>query len=138
MKLLLLSPLALAMVAFTGCQTLAPKGPDRFAKADTNNDGKLSLDEVNRYLVTKIFESRDKNHDGIMTWQEWSVEGATGNNRKLHQRDRNKDGVVTLDEALADGRKEGIAKRLMDAADLNHDGYLSRAELTTYYAKHEY
>ena len=68
-------PLTALCIALAGLQARAGQPPDRFAKADTNHDGKLSLDEVNYYLVVTIFESRDANHDGKMTLQEWVVKG---------------------------------------------------------------
>lgn len=136
MKQHILPSLALAALIFAGCQSTAPQGPDRFTKADVSKDNQLSLDEVNRYLVTEIFDSRDRNHDGKLTLQEWSVEGAKGNDKLFLDRDANHDGVVTLDEALAYGRKHGMAKKLLQAADTNHDDQLSREEIKAYYAKH--
>lgn len=136
MKLHTLSSIAFAALLFAGCQSTAPQGSDRFTKADVSKDNQLSLDEVNLYLVTEIFDSRDHNHDGKLTQQEWSVEGAKGNDQLYHDRDANHDGVVTLDEALAYGRKHGMAKKLLQAADTNHDGQLSREEIKAYYAKH--
>jgi len=136
MKQHILPSLALAALLFAGCQSTAPQGPDRFTKADANKDHKLSLDEANTYLVTQIFDSRDADHDGKLTLQEWSVEGAKGNDQLFHDRDANHDGIVTLDEALAYGRKHGMAKKLLQAADTNHDGYLTREEAKAYYAKH--
>ena len=83
--------------------------PDRFAQADSNHDGKLSRDEASDYLVIEIFTSRDANHDG----------------------------VVTVQEALAYGKKKGMAVIMIKKADTNKDGFLSRQEVAAYYASKE-
>lgn len=128
MKPTFLLPAAIAALCltFTACQTMTSKAPDRFAKADTNHDDKLSPDELNKYLIIAVFDSPDANHDGKMTIEEWAVEGDKGHEKAFRDRDANHDGVVTLDEALAYGRKKGIAAAMMKESDTNKDGYLSR------------
>jgi Ca2+-binding EF-hand superfamily protein len=111
--------------------------PERFAKADANHDKFLSLDEANAYLVNEIFSARDKNHDGKLTKAEWNVSKDAAQVEAFRVRDANADGIVTLEEALAYGRKKGMAKDLMKAADKNKDGKLSYDELKAYYASKE-
>lgn len=130
--------LVFAAALFAGCQTTdQPSGRDRFNKVDTNKDGKLSQAEASDYIVTKVFEARDKNGDGKMTWEEWHVEGDNSSKTKFAARDTNKDGVVSLDEALTYGRKSGIAKEAFHKADTNKDGYLSYEEARAYYGQKE-
>jgi hypothetical protein len=123
--------------AFVPSPASAAKTPDRFAKADTDHDGKLSLDELNIYLITGVFESRDKNRDKKMTLKEWAVAGDEANTKLFHDRDANRDGVVALAEALAYGRKKGTARKIFAEADTNKDRFLSRAEVAAFYAKRE-
>jgi hypothetical protein len=123
--------LALAM---TGCQTTSP---DRFAQADVDRSGQLSRDEVNTFLVTRIFESRDADHDGRLTRAEWLVGDDAGQERIFRDRDANRDGVVTLEEALAYGRTKGMAQQFIREADTNKDGSLSRDEVTAHYGGKE-
>jgi Ca2+-binding EF-hand superfamily protein len=134
-------PLTALCIALTGLQARAGQPPDRFAKADTNHDGKLSLDEVNYFLVVTIFESRDANHDGKITLQEWVVKGDPSDEKaqekQFRERDANHDGVVTVQEALAYGKKKGMAVIMMKKADTNKDGFLSRKEVAAYYASTE-
>jgi hypothetical protein len=134
MKTNLLTLIALISmpVAFAAAQT-----PDRFAKADANHDKFLSLDEANAYLVNEIFGARDKNHDGKLTKAEWNISKDAAQVEAFRVRDANADGIVTMDEALAYGRKKGMAKELMKAADKNKDGKLSPEELKAYYASKE-
>ncbi len=115
----------------------AGKTPDRFAQADRNHDGMLSLDEANAYLVAEIFGPRDKNKDGKLTKAEWMVTKDAAQAEAFRVRDANADGVVTMDEALAYGRKKGMAKELMKKADKNKDGKLSAEEIKAYYASKE-
>ena len=110
------------------------QAPERFKKADTNHDKMLSLDEANAYLVGELFGSFDKNKDGKVAKAEWLVSKDATQAEAFRSRDANADGAVTLPEALAYGKKKGLAKELMDAADKNKDGKLSLEEINAYYA----
>lgn len=49
------------------------KALERFEAADTDKDGKLSRQEVEKnspYLLEK-FNERDKDHDGFLNWEEF-------------------------------------------------------------------
>ena len=129
--------LALATLVIAACQTNSGAPPNRFDQADANHDGFLSVDEVNSYLVTEIFSARDLNKDGKLTREEWIVGNDPAQEKAFRERDANKDGIVTIDEALAYGRKKGMAKKFMAAADKNKDGKLSREEVQAYYASKE-
>ncbi|HKP03770.1 MAG TPA: EF-hand domain-containing protein [Chthoniobacterales bacterium] len=131
-KSLLLIAVAALPLAFATAKT-----PDRFDQADRNHDGMISLDEANAFLVQQIFGPRDKNKDGKVTREEWMVIKGSGQAEDFRVRDANADGVVTMDEALAYGRKKGMAKELMQKADTNKDGKLSMAEIKAYYASKE-
>ena len=114
------------------------KTPDRFEQADKNHDGMLSLDELNAFLVGELFGPHDKNKDGKLTRAEWMAgSNDSAKAEAFRVRDANADGVVTMDEALAYGRKKGMAKELMQKADTNKDGKLSIAEIKAYYASKE-
>ena len=116
--------------------TSAGAGVSGFDAADANHDGKLSRDEASDFLINEIFNSRDANHDGRMTAEEWSG-GDPSRLADFKKRDANHDGVVTKEEAIAYGRKHGIANKIMREADKNHDGFLDRAEVQAYYASRE-
>ena len=127
--------IALATVALTmaACQTTtAPT--THFEQADANHDKRLSLDETNNYLVNEVFNARDTNKDGKMTREPSGWLTIIPNEEKsFRARDLNKDGVVTRDEALAYGRNKGVAKKLMNAADTNRDGWLSPEEIQAFH-----
>ena len=110
------------------------QAPERFAKADANHNKMLSLDEANSYLVGELFSALDKNKDGKLTKAEWNPGKDAAKAEAFRSRDANADGVVTLAEALAYGKKKGLARELMTAADKNKDGKLSSEEIKAYYA----
>jgi len=125
----------------TGCsttsKTLEPNSQaSAFDRADANHDGRVSLDELNIYIINQIFDSRDTNHDGKMTEQEWTG-GDSSRLADFKKRDANGDGIVTKEEAFAYGREHGLARKIMAEADKNHDGFLDRAEFEAYYGSHE-
>ena len=137
--------LALALVALSGCTTnknLQPAqattttGAGGFDVADANADGKLSRREANDFLVNEIFTSRDENHDGRLTRQEWSA-GDPARVADFKKRDADDDGIVTKDEAIEYGRAHGVANKILREADKNHDGALDRGEVQAYYASRE-
>jgi len=135
MKKISLTLIALVAVPLA---LMAGKTPDRFDQADKNHDGMLSLDEVNAFLVGELFRPLDKNKDGKLTKAEWMAgSNDSAKAEAFRVRDANADGVVTMDEALAYGRKKGMAKELMQKADTNKDGKLSLAEIRAYYASKE-
>jgi hypothetical protein len=101
------------------------------------HDKALSLDEINTYLVTEIFDSRDANKDKKMTRAEWGASNDAGREKQFRARDANGDGVVTMDEALAYGRTKGLAKQFLRDADSNKDGKLTDEEVKAYYASRE-
>ena len=117
-------------------QTAATAGADAFSQADTNHDGQLSREEASDFIVIEIFVARDANHDGRMTLEEW-VGGDPDRSADFKKRDANHDEIVTLEEAITYERTQGVVNEVMQKADTNHDGVLSRAEMKAYYASRE-
>ena len=137
-KTITLIVISFAVIVFSSCKTTtSPPSEDRFAKADTNHDDKLSPTEASDYFVVIIFDARDLNHDGKLTWAEWNVPGSGRSRADFNAADTNKDGSLSLNEALAYGRKRGVFKKEFQEADTNHDGYVTREEANIYYASRE-
>ena len=129
-KLLVLTLLSAAATSalLTSCETTSNSSPDRFAKADTNKDAKLSPDESSDYFVTTLFGSRDSNQDGNLTWEEWNGPGGGQGKARFEAADTNKNGSLGHEEALAYGRARGLFKEDFRAADKNRDGFVTREE----------
>jgi len=129
-----------SLAGLNGCATndnqSSDNNPDRFAIADANHDGQLSVDEASDYLVNEIFGSRDSNHDGRLTQEEWTG-GYPSRLAAFKKRDTDHDGIVTKEEAIAYARKYGVAKQIIKEADKNGDDKLNRAEVQAYYASRE-
>jgi Ca2+-binding EF-hand superfamily protein len=137
-KLLFICSFLFLITVFNSCQTTQKaSAEERFAKADTNHDGKLSPAEASDYFVEQIFASRDFNHDGKLTWEEWNVPGANRSKAAFDAADLNKDGSLSLDEAKAYARKSGLFQKEFREADTNHDGYVTLEEAKAYYASKE-
>jgi hypothetical protein len=101
-------------------------GRGGFGKADTNNDGKVTLAEAVAAAKTR-FDRKDANKDGTLSGDEirgrmrWMVEKA----------DTNKDGKVSAAEHEANVRKHFTER------DANKDGALTRDEMRKHGHKHE-
>jgi Ca2+-binding EF-hand superfamily protein len=106
--------------------------------ADTNNDGKISLEEYQTSRRDYIMRA-DANKDGKVTRQEWDRAAQSLRNRLnaegfdgadligkggwFDQIDANKDGVITPAEI------DVMTKARFETFDLNHDGFLDRKEV---------
>ena len=126
-----------AVCLFTACQPAKTAKSKRFDEADTNNNGRLSREEISDKIVTEIFEGRDTNKNGKLTKAEWNVPGEQRRNSLFLEADINHDGVVTLAEAKAYGRARGMGDDFYKNADTNHDGSVSLKEARAYYASKE-
>ena len=80
-----------ASVALLSCSTTST-----FDATDTNDDGRISTEEVENLLIVSIFRANDTNGDGKVTLEEWKAANPDDDVALFQARDLNKDGVVTL------------------------------------------
>ena len=85
-----------------------------FNDADTNNDGQLSLAEIERYRSDMAGAPKPPMTD----------------TRSFAEIDKNADGTITHDEL----RTEEMLERHFEYADTDHDGSLSAAEVDAHRA----
>lgn len=128
--------MAAAVVLLASCST---RETDRelYVITDTNKDGLLSLEEVNRMALPRLFSRFDVNRDGSVTLEE-TREIEPGFEEKLFaERDLNKDGKVTYREFEKVALAKGGLKAAFRTVDTNHDGIINKAEADAHVTKLE-
>ena len=99
---------------------------ERLARADSNNDGQLTRDEISKAWQAAAAEMKkkiDTNGDGVISDEERAKARAAFWDKRFSEFDKNKDGALTADEAPA---------RMWDhikVADANGDNRVTRAEI---------
>ena len=117
-------------------QAAGKTGEARFNEVDADHSGKLSRNEASDYLVNQVFDGLDTNNDGRVSQEEW-ISGDPSSLPDFKKRDAVHDGVLTKEEAIAYGRKHGVANKVLKEADKDGDGQLSLAEVKAYYGDRE-
>jgi Ca2+-binding EF-hand superfamily protein len=107
---------------------VAVAGDDTSARADTDNDGRISAQEHAAAAQAK-FQRMDANHDGKLTADERAqrragAEDAGSHRRGMASMDADNDGAMTRAEHAAG------AQAMFDRMDANHDGKLAADEMS--------
>ncbi len=133
---LLVSVTALVALALSSCA--APETDrDLFLQADTNKDGKLSLDEVNRVGLPRLFGRFDLNGDGSVTLAEVRQVEPAFKEADFAERDLDQDGKVSYAESEKVALSKGGLKRYFAAVDTNGDGVVDKREADAYVDRQE-
>jgi Ca2+-binding EF-hand superfamily protein len=128
------TPIVAGITALCACISLQAQVPHRlpdpvelFEQADTNHDGVVSRDE---YMAARAraFDDLDRNHDRFLTEADFprlAKAGERGDKvrKMLAAADADHDGRVSRDEFRNAGGK------WFDLADANHDGVVDKDEL---------
>jgi Ca2+-binding EF-hand superfamily protein len=128
----LLAGAALALLA--SCAT-TETDRDVFLKADVNKDGLLSLDEVNKSGLPRLFNRFDLNGDGAVTLAEVREVEPGFDARLFNERDLNRDGKVTYAENEKVALRKGGLKKQFAEVDTNRNGVIEMREAEAYVAK---
>lgn len=125
-----------ALVLLASCAT-TETDRDVFLKTDVNHDGLLSLDEVNKAGLPRLFNRFDLNGDGAVTLAE-AREVEPGFDDKLFaERDMNRDGKVTYAEYEKVALRKGGLKRQFAEVDKNGNNVIETREAEAYVARLE-
>lgn len=110
---------------------------DLFIQADTNKDGRLSLAEVNKAGLPRLFNRFDLNRDGSVTLAEAREVEPGFDEKEFVGRDLNRDGKVTYPENEKVALRKGGLKKQFAEVDTNGDDVIDPAEAEAYVARRE-
>lgn len=125
-----------ALLLLASCAT-TESDRDLFLRADTNKDGLLSLDEMNKAGLPRLFNRFDLNGDGAVTLAEVREVEPGFDGRLFAERDLNRDGKVTYAEYESVARRKGVLTRAFAEVDRNRNNVIEKAEAEAYVAKRD-
>ena len=99
-----------------------------FARADVNKDGKLSKDEMEKVLLSAVFEAGDVNDDSKIDLAEYRTVDPKYPEAQFKARDGNGDGSVTPQELLEYAHRTDSLDDLIAIMDTDNDGYVTPTE----------
>jgi Ca2+-binding EF-hand superfamily protein len=102
----------------------------QFAKADSNNDGKVTKAEFGVLRVEEAFKLFDDNENGVITVDEFVASG--GSKAAFAKLDQSGNGQITLGEAMASEVVMDSMLTTFYEADTNGDGVVTLAEALAY------
>jgi Ca2+-binding EF-hand superfamily protein len=121
--------LLISSMMFCACQSVDTKADrQKFRDADANSDGKLTLDEANRYELARVFSSVDFDSSGSVSWSEAKDIDPDFRYTKFQQYDRNRDGKVVFNEFFQEQVAKGSVQMRFEAADSDKDGFVTLSE----------
>ncbi len=129
---LLLAGAAAALLA--SCAT-TETDRDLFIQSDTNKDGQLSLAEVNKAGLPRLFSIFDVDGDGSVTLAEARKVEPGFDARMFTERDLDHDGKVTWAENEKVAMSKGGLKKQFAEVDTDRDGLIEKAEAEAYVAR---
>jgi hypothetical protein len=117
-------PLTIALLSLAACATKTP----HFDAADANGNGRVTLAEWERHIVTTLHQENDGNRDGRVTYAEWQANNPSADRSRFQSLDLDGDGAANWSEGLAYVRREHMYDGVFERMDTDHNGTLDRRE----------
>ena len=100
-----------------------------FQVADTNQDGKVTLDEFKQHVKQESFKNIDRDGDKKIDKQEWKAAApSTQAETNFESVDKNRDSSVSFLEFSEKTDKNYNSEEVFNALDRNRDGSLAPDE----------
>ena len=118
----------LAALVLAACAARTP----HFDAADANGNGRVTLGEWERHIVTTLHRENDANGDGRVTFAEWQANNPSADRARFRRLDTDGDGAASWAEGLAFVRREHVYDGVFDRMDTDRSGTLDRRETVAF------
>lgn len=131
-------PLATISALFTGSSLLLLSQcatEDTYSRLDANTDGKTTRKEFDLYMKQGFFHRIDTNNDRLITLDEWQAFNPKITATHFSNADLNRDGFISRAESDKRYDRDGSLTKLFDVIDVDKNGTLSAAEASDFRSK---
>ncbi len=113
-----------------GCNLVQPPPPPPtlLQQMDTNHDGKVSRAEFNAGFADAMLTVYSLGADGSLTSAQWNEVERAGRASTFSRLDANHDGKLTRAELTTGKARDVAVSAIFDRIDKNHDGSISVEE----------
>ena len=127
-----LGAVLLAAAVNGGCSSLLapfPPAPTLFQQMDSNHDGKVSRAEFSAGFADAMFTVYNLDRNGTIDSAQWnSVEHPGRGGSSFQRLDVNHDGKLSRAELSSGPERDAVVNAIFDRIDKNHDGFISPQE----------